>query len=1284
MDNPGRRLVARKILRNDQNSPSSRKLWTPFWLRRASLIAFVAVFAALAISAIVVWLQDVKLSGIPLTLSKNHYAWTYGPTLIFTAIVSVWRQVDYHCKLSQPWQAMKNGPTKPSDGLLLDYLSPILVTTIYKSVIKHHWATAASSIGFLLLKAAVVASTALLIASPTSSTQPVSVNITTKFDISRLWKTVHGTADNQPQLFVGDDGDNSIGTGYIYDSTAPVYVASGILAGKLQYPIGTQNDVAFPLFEYNAVDKNTVMVTAEVNAFVPNVSCELATVSPEDRYGYSSWTLKSPSCAAGYYAPTINLLDPHSSERVPREVVNFRKRINCSEDSTIAISNVPSLARLDKQHPNDLRIGFIVVNFTNGLGDLEDTPAVLCRVDYFMKPIKLTKHIAEDGFSPDLLGSTAQPYQLPGLTRLQLNEMIFGLPDSYANDTGSMPVDVFYGMLNNTLHNHTASSTPFLNSDTLRNAAITVLNGLVVQTIHNLTVTQDHNTMKATSVILEDKLHVQSAPLWFIVATCITLGILSLALLRIAPREVVSQNPSSILTNAAILTSSPSVQEAFQRAGHMRTSELSKSLEGYEITQTSNKMNIFQIEMSTICPVPQMEPNPAEKGLDNASSQHSASKLGSKSIENHEKIKSGSWIPPQARYNFLALTFILPILTIGALEALYQQSAKNQGLADTVNNGPSHYVQYFSALVLFVITSAFNSIDFAIMTFAPFSALHSDSSRSSVSKYSPFHLNLIGHIPPLSLYKALRGRQYGAALSNVATIIGSILYVALAGLWVIEQVAFPTNVEILPATNWDLRWNNSLNDDGGAAIILNNIENGGSDMPEGIWKDLVFPDLDVLTLSNGLNSTTSNRAFPLTPSSFTFDIPALRPELACEAVHSDNVTIEINDGARCIVNISAIHSLPTGCHGGPRGDRGYTIIETWTTGNMVYPWKCSGALQPTLISQMMDLHMGPWDHEDSYFQEAGEGDIPSPPDNPDGCPSIAMIVGSFTSHTDIVKDNVTVLVCSQKMQKVQTRVALTLGDTGRVGRSTLLSDPVVDESTAEYLTNGTDGVDSFNYRIQLSLMNNLHSNLYLNDAIDPFFKFIIAGLDGVAFDDLIGAKNVDRLTSAANALYNKYMVNVVNSPVFRNNISDAQGPQQERIRGSTDVIVSRLTVDYASKLALQVMLGLMVVLGGLGFYLADMRGILPRKPYSIASVMAMLAGSRLCTRDYIPEGAEFMHQDQLLHGPLDGESIRLGWWNIETEGQATGNESIDSENTVRQRFGIDIGEPATRGFRERK
>ncbi|KAI0456674.1 hypothetical protein F5B21DRAFT_467478 [Xylaria acuta] len=65
---------------------------------------------------------------------------------------------------------------------------------------------------------------------------------------------------------------------------APTYVFSGILDAQHQYPIGTKNDVAFPIFEYNTVSKNTTTVSAAVDAFVPNISCELATASLEDRY----------------------------------------------------------------------------------------------------------------------------------------------------------------------------------------------------------------------------------------------------------------------------------------------------------------------------------------------------------------------------------------------------------------------------------------------------------------------------------------------------------------------------------------------------------------------------------------------------------------------------------------------------------------------------------------------------------------------------------------------------------------------------------------------------------------------------------------------------------------------------------------------------------------------------------------------------------------------------------------------------------------------------------------
>lgn len=106
--------------------------------------------------------------------------------------------------------------------------------------------------------------------------------------------------------------------------------------------------------------------------------------------------------------------------------------------------------------------------------------------------------------------------------------------------------------------------------------------------------------------------------------------------------------------------------------------------------------------------------------------------------------------------------------------------------------------------------------------------------------------------------------------------------------------------------------------------------------------------------------------------------------------------------------------------------------------------------------------------------------------------------------------------------------------------------------------------------------------------------------------------------------------------------------------------------------------------GTIAFAVTDLRGTLPRKPSSIASRMALLAGSDLC-REYAG--------DHPPDATGEGWLFSLGWWLVSeqheeqiertmTEGDA---DPATPETRLRgRRFGIDIGVPEQLGFRETK
>lgn len=199
--------------------------WTSVWLRRRTLIAMEAMFIGLLLSLVIVWYTNRSQHGFRPVLSTNHYAWTHGPTPVLIVVLSLWRQVDYHCKLMQPWLELRKGPTDADNSILLDYLSPMHVTSLARAVRHRHAAVAASIIGFVLIKIVMVASTEMLILSPVSLAETHPVALTTTFDGGLIWDT--GTILKKPGSYAvsSDNKDLNPYVG-ISESSVNAYVKS--------------------------------------------------------------------------------------------------------------------------------------------------------------------------------------------------------------------------------------------------------------------------------------------------------------------------------------------------------------------------------------------------------------------------------------------------------------------------------------------------------------------------------------------------------------------------------------------------------------------------------------------------------------------------------------------------------------------------------------------------------------------------------------------------------------------------------------------------------------------------------------------------------------------------------------------------------------------------------------------------------------------------------------------------------------------------------------------------
>jgi len=138
------------------------KLFVPFCFQTWVLVVFAFVFAAMLAALEVMYQISSRNQGISTADPSKHYLWTYGPTLVLAVVASLWGQVEYRVKQLMPWKAMTKGPIAADKGLILDYVSIWNVKALFAGLKAKHYAVSLATAGSLLLKLAIIVSTAVL------------------------------------------------------------------------------------------------------------------------------------------------------------------------------------------------------------------------------------------------------------------------------------------------------------------------------------------------------------------------------------------------------------------------------------------------------------------------------------------------------------------------------------------------------------------------------------------------------------------------------------------------------------------------------------------------------------------------------------------------------------------------------------------------------------------------------------------------------------------------------------------------------------------------------------------------------------------------------------------------------------------------------------------------------------------------------------------------------------------------------------------------------------------
>ncbi|KLJ07498.1 hypothetical protein EMPG_17014 [Blastomyces silverae] len=1272
-------------------------LWTPFWLRKLTLFGFIILFTVLWIALLVLWLFVERDNGLEIVPSSNRYAWILSPVAVMIIVVGLWRQVDYHCKAAYPWHKMRKGLASAGKSMVLDYISDFQVNSLLKAIKSGHHSVAASALGFVLLKVALVFSTGLIVSTPTTlidTSYPLSM--TTKLD-GEDWAT---KALASEQELLRSATPNSI------------YAFFGVSEGGVPDPTGSKDGLVFQTFDLHKSHPATRRVTSmstDVDVLVPLPGCELTDTIVQPTAALNEFSnvttggivrlgIESATCHLGFNNYTkvyLRMKNPRTELCEPRELVAEMQQVNCTKTGGQRPPSVPFddesgdfrwlLTISDIRYSQTFAPSSTpALNVTDWSRDVKQVTAILCKPQYTIVRGNMTYGNYGSGAPPHI--ELQRPEERPSITNLErvtssaLNGAILQSlragahifrpvnpePEIVSSNDG---VNTLFQLMVKTSQGE-PTLEKFLDGETMNKAFQRVYTGMASQFAQQNLLVPTSKDSTGRVVYIEDRLHFGIISLWVMVAIFASLSVLTIIILFTGPSAIAPRDPGSIAAQATILVGSNDLQPLLQDAGHLSDRGIRDKLRNYTFrTSTYRSFRItarYRLRESIT------------------------------SVDEHAVERSGFWKPLAARKPMFVLTYVMPMLAIAALEIMQQLSNRNQGLMTVHTEKWKYLPQYLCALFAIGIATLYNNLDFTIAMFTPFEALR----KGNVTARQSILTHLLGKLPPVALWEAVRGHHLGAMSSITAAFIASFLVMIVSGSWNIDISVVQSHPAVASrADTWDMTMKSYSSNAWNAGLVFRLLQYHNLTTPPWTWNELVLPKIHVYPPNTRSELLDQDEDALQNPITYIFTLPSLRPSLNCKLLTSDDIFLKSYYGNgsdpesnRIITTTSVRPKLPPRCLAGLPENA--TSIEF----NLTNPEVDDPSTDGGYIGSLIDLYLPPQDPaQHVHLQER--------PDNPSGCPSIGIVFGYIrANHTSPA--NLTVAICDQEIQEIPTEVTF-----ARDPNSGFI-DPghppkYNDTGPIKLLTNGTEGFSSFSFRVQEVLDTRGRSTLQARqsstpESYDSIFNDIIYGSHGsISPESLMGAANANKLLDLVNNYYGNYMAQVINlalrKPLSRSSTLEAKPRRQsagddddddddgggsaltppQNFTGTLHSTTPRLKLNPGPKLALQLILAVMVVLGSLAVLRMRLRETLPHNPCSIAGTMSLLAGSELCESSsgggggdgggrLLPAGAERMGDTQ-LRGMFEGQGLLfgLGWWKWKW--------TDERGEHVSERFGIDVG-----------
>jgi hypothetical protein len=807
----------------------------------------------------------------------------------------------------------------------------------------------------------------------------------------------------------------------------------------------------------------------------------------------------------------------------------------------------------------------------------------------------------------------------------------------------------------------------FMDPTLLIQTATSIFKGVATQVLHTYTLKATNESVLGTITYPENRLQVKELSAGLMCGAFAVIAILAALEIFLRPNCVAPREPGSIAATAAVLASSPELHESLLGLGSARLSYIRSRLLRFRfqsilLTGTERTFAIQPIRQQ----IGQKFYQPVEPENQNMS----------------------WWKPPAVTHWFLALLVGLPLLLIALLEVFQRKSDENNGFVDVGPTSAIVLATYIPAAVAIGVAGMYSSFESMVAIFAPFATL----SRRNVPASSSISMDLLSKLAPHALYLSIKKRHISVAIILLANFLGGFLTIVVSGLYSVISVQHTGTVVVQQNDLFNYNLGTLDVDDNQASAITSLIEHAGLPFPRWTHNDLVF---NSLTPMNDTMADSTAQTLPI-----QVRIPAIRAKLNCSVVPSSTRLLSrtwsdtIDNATRA--GVTMIQMAGTRSYYVPKANKKLVTVST------TLPWDCDRLESSNVTrSQWKQFFYIPDNNTPAYIGKASvmtwtssaiyaDGAL-DPNPNADlgsgasgvrtggyGCPSLAVTLGTARLNSTIRSGNRTLydyesdlatIVCYQNVEEVMTKVTFDLPGM-KISHE---SPPVVDESTSRLLRTTSSSSTRFEFPINNVLLRlvDLFSNSTIpgpdgtnttNNDIDTFIKGLITSSRRPSpIETISGEKNAQNLISALNILYKKYMAQAISLNMRVKSTDELSNRNGESLPsytgGYTSVGHRKLRQNREAKLALQIMLAVMVVCAIVTRLLIRVDQVLPHNPCSIAGTATMLAGGQICSREIIPQGAEWRDDEELRKaGVFESYLFGLGWWDTR-EGK---------------RFGVDV------------